>query len=115
MEKQRLNEWIAALRSGDWEQGSGTLQCGDGSFCCLGVLCDLIDADAWEKGNDGYVSWNGACGDLTQVSFSCVPDDYFLAEDLQNTLIGMNDQQGASFDDIANYLEANADDICETT
>lgn len=32
--------WLAALRSGEYEQAYGKLRSGD-SFCCLGVLCDL--------------------------------------------------------------------------
>lgn len=33
-------QWVAALRSGEYEQGTGRLHRGD-TFCCLGVLCDL--------------------------------------------------------------------------
>jgi hypothetical protein len=33
-------QWVAALRSGEYEQGQAYLQ-KDGKFCCLGVLCDL--------------------------------------------------------------------------
>ena len=33
--------WTAALRSGDYQRGSGYLHTWDDRFCCLGVLCDL--------------------------------------------------------------------------
>lgn len=33
-------KWVAALRSGEYEQGRGRLKTGN-AFCCLGVLCDL--------------------------------------------------------------------------
>lgn len=33
-------DWVKALRSGEYEQGSGSLNKA-GKFCCLGVLCDL--------------------------------------------------------------------------
>lgn len=36
--------WVAALRSGDYEQGQELLHQVDGArhlYCCLGVLCDL--------------------------------------------------------------------------
>jgi hypothetical protein len=33
-------KWVAALRSGEYEQTEGVLRNGNG-FCCLGVLCDL--------------------------------------------------------------------------
>lgn len=32
--------WIAALKSGDWEQGRQYL-CKDGQYCCLGVVCEI--------------------------------------------------------------------------
>lgn len=53
-------KWIAALRSGEYKQGGGALRSDDNSYCCLGVLCDIIDpnawhGDAWEKGGErGY-------------------------------------------------------------
>lgn len=37
--------WIAALRSGEYEQGTATLRGTDGKYCCLGVLCELAVAD----------------------------------------------------------------------
>jgi len=33
-------KWVAALRSGKYEQGTGQLRNGD-TYCCLGVLCDV--------------------------------------------------------------------------
>ena len=39
--KQKIKAlWVAALRSGDYEQGIGQLR-NENKFCCLGVLCDL--------------------------------------------------------------------------
>lgn len=35
-----LREWEAALRSGEYAQGTGWLN-RDEKFCCVGVLCDL--------------------------------------------------------------------------
>ena len=41
--------WVAALRSGDYDQGHGRLHSKDAngisSFCCLGVLCDLANKE----------------------------------------------------------------------
>src|SRR5690348_17476896 len=41
MDPQIKAEWVAALRSGEYRQGSGTLRSDQDEFCCLGVLCDL--------------------------------------------------------------------------
>lgn len=34
-------EWIKALLSGDYKQGTGTLRDEADGFCCLGVYCDI--------------------------------------------------------------------------
>lgn len=53
--------WTDALRSGRYHQGSHALRrtCGatsdvligsyPDSFCCLGVLCDLVDSSHWQS------------------------------------------------------------------
>ena len=40
MRKEIAEKWVAALRSGEYEQTAGFLQTREG-YCCLGVLCDL--------------------------------------------------------------------------
>lgn len=45
MNPEIKKRWVAALRSGEYEQGKGRLVTEDGKFCCLGVLCDLAVGD----------------------------------------------------------------------
>lgn len=40
MRKSVKEEWIAALRSGDYVQGAGKLN-RNGEYCCLGILCNI--------------------------------------------------------------------------
>lgn len=40
MNKEIKDQWVAALRSGEYEQGTGALN-NKGKYCCLGVLSDL--------------------------------------------------------------------------
>ncbi len=40
MNSQIKQQWITALRSGEYTQGRWNLQSMEG-FCCLGVLCDV--------------------------------------------------------------------------
>lgn len=40
--KENIEAWLVALRSGDYKQGKGRLRIGD-EFCCLGVACDLAE------------------------------------------------------------------------
>lgn len=74
--------WVAALRSGEYQQGKGRLHIVDtNSYCCLGVLCDLAkqagiveespdgsffspDESAALKGNEGKHAWGNATFDL---------------------------------------------------
>ena len=39
--KKFMKKWTKALRSGNYDQGTGTLL-DDGHFCCLGVACDIV-------------------------------------------------------------------------
>ena len=47
MNKEIMQKWVAALRSGKYKQTDGKLrsyepdECGKYSYCCLGVLCEL--------------------------------------------------------------------------
>lgn len=61
MNKDIKAQWVAALRSGEYEQGNSVLRTPDDKFCCLGVLCDLaakagvIDEPTFAKDyDDGY-------------------------------------------------------------
>lgn len=53
-EKKRMNPeakklWVEALRSDKYQQGKGALKTIQGSFCCLGVLCDLSGQGKWQE------------------------------------------------------------------
>lgn len=50
--------WVAALRSGKYEQGQSCLRSGGDEYCCLGVLCDIVINDARLNGDDRY-TWDG--------------------------------------------------------
>jgi hypothetical protein len=44
MNRELVEKWVAALRSGDYQQTVGKLgrdYNGERSYCCLGVLCEL--------------------------------------------------------------------------
>ena len=49
-------KWVAALRSGKYEQTEGVLRNNEG-YCCLGVLCDLYAKETgmeWFTNNDDF-------------------------------------------------------------
>jgi hypothetical protein len=56
MNPEVKTKWVAALRSGEFKQGTMRLR-KDDCFCCLGVLCELFraekpDASKWEQNGD---------------------------------------------------------------
>lgn len=94
--------WIAALRSGEYQQGKGHLR--DGSaFCCLGVLCD-------PAAKAGVGNWYGNTFDNCQ---KVLPENVMKWSGLTtsngvisgDTLANLNDG-GMSFTDIADVIEA---------
>jgi len=106
MDAQIKEKWVEALRSGKYEQGQSALK-RDGRFCCLGVLCDIIDPSGWsEPEKTGY----------TRYSFEGNSDECWIPDTLEEklglvgktgTLMGMNDHDKKSFAEIADYIEKN--------
>lgn len=110
--------WLAALRSGDYKQTSGMLQSEDGSFCCLGVLCDLSSQGSWSQMGDSdelrYMSQGGTphksvmeyafenFGDPGVDGDNCVR--VWAPRGTTVTLASLNDG-GASFTEIACNIE----------
>lgn len=95
-------KWVAALRSGKYKQGFGFLNYRD-KYCCLGVLCDVIDSSKWLLGVNGLQSYNSQTQKLTDEMLKTVGLDVKT----QRTLITLNDREQRSFDSIANYIERN--------
>ncbi len=57
MKEEIKKLWCAALRSGEYKQGTGCLRTRNDEFCCLGVLDDVYakqtGEDIWELREDG--------------------------------------------------------------
>ena len=106
-EKQK-SDWIAALRSGEYKQGSRDLRDVDGNFCCLGVLTEI---NGWSFENETYLSGEGALavkadaatgtGNLRSMG---LPTPYRHGVNNFINLAAMNDA-GVSFAEIADFLE----------
>lgn len=109
MDQKIKAQWVAALRSGEYQQGRGRLRIGD-KFCCLGVLCDLhskIAGFEWDSGS--YLRNNGALAvevsDWAGLGSSDVvidPDNDFG----ERSASAINDA-GVSFSKIADLIERN--------
>jgi hypothetical protein len=60
-------KWVAALRSGKYQQGKCFLKTDDGKFCCLGVLAELAKEVGLSNDGDKFldgsvVIWSGLHG-----------------------------------------------------
>jgi len=98
MEKELKAKWIEKLRSSEYKQGRMFLRTCENSYCCLGVLCDILYPDRWIKERGNYMIAN---------NITCLPGSIGVKQDLirwENDLIDMNDS-GISFNEIADFIE----------
>ena len=113
-------QWVAELRSGKYKQAKRVLRTPDDEFCCLGVLCDIIDPERW--GNEGRITGTYQGGGVSGIEFQREWESGFLPQDVYvfppspflnlvglsyeqaKRLAGMNDG-GKSFEQIANKIE----------
>lgn len=49
MNEEVKRQWVDALRSKRYEQGTRVLRSKSNTFCCLGVLCDISGIGEWEE------------------------------------------------------------------
>lgn len=105
-------KWVTALRSGDYKQTSGALavRVGDDTtnvaYCCLGVLCEIaVDEGVIPSGN--FLEKN-EIKRYDEQSTAFLPTrviDWSRAF-TTTVVVAMNDE-GSSFDEIADYIEEN--------
>ena len=96
MDAELKAKWVNALRSGDYRQAKGALKYA-GGFCCLGVLCDLQGAN-----------FDNIKQQFGTLSLCHSPSDFLgtVPDGIRTKVAEMNDY-GASFLEIADYIETN--------
>lgn len=100
MNKAIKEDWLEALRSGEYLQGYEYLD-RQGGQCCLGVLCDILDID-WKIEGDGTRYYLGECAQWIprQVEVKAK-----LTFKQQLELAELNDA-GFTFEEIADYIDS---------
>lgn len=108
MEREEVREeWVRRLRSGEYRRGNGRLRrerSGTDFFCCLGVLCDVVEPERWapdtpwggdmEYRHDGHDIYpRGGILDLVGIDAR------------QARLLAQMNDSGKDFDDIADVIE----------
>jgi len=100
MKAELKAKWIAALRSGEYQQGHNMLVSDDGKkHCCIGVLAKLCGIPQ----NDMY-------DNRFQLVFTGFEQDDLkigLPMRQRSQLATMNDEGTNSFKDIADWIEGN--------
>lgn len=108
MKKEIKDKWVAALRSGDYEQGKYKAKIGN-KYCCLGVLIDVF---LKEKG----LTWLDRTTTKAFMGEDAInyAQSVYLPKDVADwaalkTPIGvygkMNDFQNKTFNEIADFIE----------
>lgn len=102
MDKELKEKWIKALRSGEYKQGKDCLRSND-NYCCLGVLCDIIDSNSWvHDENSGLIKFNSG----VRLWYTHAPYEK-IDWVKQVSLMDLNDSQSKNFDEIADWIEEN--------
>lgn len=119
MKKSKAMKLVKALRSGIYKQGKAALVDDNDRFCCLGVACNIsvMELD-WVKGEStGRWYIDGESGELPtsiQEEYGFVDiigsrrdhSPLLIGGEYYDSLANANDH-GATFKQIADYIEAN--------
>jgi len=117
MDPKSKKKWLKALRSGKYEQTTYRLcevEDGHFSYCCLGVLAEECIVGDWichpHRAGEGYSlevcrgkTFVRGYGMLPPAALRQVGLDRHAAEELA----ALNDDEGKSFKQIANWIEKN--------
>lgn len=114
MNQKVKKEWLTALRSGEYQQCTRQLHNKkDGSYCCLGVLCELHRREfdnLWIQTNETdttlYYLGNKNILPDEVVKWAGVRDGGLMSSSPVGQLIMANDS-GKSFAEIADLIEEN--------
>lgn len=97
--------WIEALESGKYRKGTGQLRSITSSYCCLGVLCDLLDPEGWTtRGNERLPShtWKSPVQGLLRDDRAAT--ELGLSYEMQHDLAKINDNS-ETFASVIDYIQ----------
>lgn len=105
MKTELKNKWIKALRSGNYQQTTEILSNG-GCYCCLGVLSVIMEDERFKYGYWTIEEDGRVLNEEYEIP-KIVKENIDLPDDVQTTLIDMNDNQCNDFNEIADWIEKN--------
>ncbi len=113
-QQELLTTWVAALRSGTYQQGQEELRrsyaysVGDDNYCCLGVLCDISGMGHWVPLSNGEYLYNELGSTNEGTAGTEAPSGVARLAGItydQDKFVSMNDENELSFNQIADYIE----------
>lgn len=132
MKKALAMEWVKALRSGKYKKGTGHLKnknevTGEKTFCCLGVLCDIMGSKGTKAENGNYYFPKSDASDSYNDNTGLMPIRLFKKagmkkndgelKSLSTQLTSLNDSgfwivekgvyETLNFDEIADLIQIN--------
>ena len=118
--KENRAKWVAALRSGEFVQGTDNLENKDGSMCCLGVLCKVMGSERSINAQDiimygdkfnmadqhavDAVGLTNEAGDFSYEAKKKLNLDYA-------SLWQLNDHANLTFNEIADIIESEPEGL----
>lgn len=108
MNPEIKTKWVAALRSGEFEQGRSQLRKGN-TFCCLGVLCELYRRTTgdgeWLTG--GYfLGVSDVLSPIVRDWAGLAENNPVLARDTCPTSLAERNDAGITFSEIADIIDS---------
>lgn len=120
--KENIRKWVTALRSGEYEQGTGSLN-ENGKKCCLGVACEVMlteqpdslqvgEASTGDNEGEFRVTYDGEGGYLPHSVMTWLGFDHInpvlMREGPENHPVSattLNDTLRLTFPEIADAIE----------
>lgn len=109
MDEKIAKRWAKALRSGRYKQGRQVLREGD-KHCCLGVLCRILRVKH-EILPDRKVRYDGNLMILTAAVAAKAGIRSGCGDLPDNESLAWHNDNGSSFAEIADIIEANWKDL----
>lgn len=109
MNEELKARWVAALRSGKYRQGRGSLVSasvlGQLSYCCLGVACEIFheELDVRKSYTDGEIQFDDSVHYFPQK----VSNALGVGIETEMSLANLNDAENKDFEEIADWIEGN--------
>lgn len=112
MDLELKTRWTTKLRSGEYRQGKSALRkrgVEQDSFCCLGVLCEIAveDGKVHRSETPEAVGWNYSYDEESAVLPLALEYSSGINPGARQELMDMNDVQGKTFSEIADWIDAN--------